>query len=287
MFVYKQYNQDELDKQFNNRLHVPDYADYFARWELLSAQAVGKLPVTKDVQYGALPRERLDVFPSPLPHSKILVFIHGGYWQMLDKYMFSFIANSFQPSGVTTVVLTYPLSPEFSIDHIVSSVADALSWVYKNISQFNGDPNQIYIAGHSAGGHLAAMLMAANFKLVNPKLPADLLKGACVISGLFNLVPVRLSYLNKVLKMDEETALRNSPVILNPTSTCPLIIAVGGAETAEFNDQSKELYVAWKDKDVDVKFFQLPQLNHFSIVETIGNSSTVLNKAIRQLMKIE
>jgi arylformamidase len=284
MFVYKQYDQDGLDKQFNNRLHVPDYRDYFNRWELLGREAEEKYRYIKDVQYGALPRERLDVFPSTFPHSKTLVFIHGGYWQMLDKSMFNFIANGFHACGITTVVINYPLAPEVSIDQIVLSVRRAIGWVYQNVSRFNGNPQQIYVAGHSVGGHLGAMLMATEWELFNHGLPKNVVKGTCVVSGLFNLIPVRLSYLNQVLQIDEQAALRNSPVLLNPSNVCPLIVAVGGMETTEFNNQSEELHDAWKDNLPGIQMLQLPQLNHFSVVEAMGDPESMLNKAIRQMM---
>lgn len=287
MFVYKQYDQHVLDKQFNNRLHVPDFADYFSRWKLLSSETEKKLPVVKDLQYGSLQRERLDVFPSPKPHSKTLVFIHGGYWQMLDKSMFSFIANAFSSYGVTVVLITYPMAPEVSIDHIVSSSKKAIKWVYEHISLYSGDPDKIYVTGHSAGGHLAAMLMTTDWKHLKPNLPAIVVKGTCVISGLFNLAPVRLSYLNNVLKLDEESSLCNSPLNFSPINICPLVIAVGGNETTEFNDQSKALYEAWSNKGVDIEFLQLPELNHFSIIETISDKTSVLHKAVMQLMEIE
>lgn len=286
MFVYKQYDQDSLDNQFNNRLHVPQYADYFRRWELLSSETGKKLPVIKDLPYGSLPRETLDIFPSLLPQSKTLVFIHGGYWHMLDKTMFHFIASGFHSYGVTIVLLAYPFAPAASMDNIVLSCKKAMNWLFKNAYAFNGDPNQIYVAGHSAGGHLAAMLMATAWKSVKADLPSNLVKGTCVISGLFNLVPIHLSYLNQVLKMDLSTAVNESPVALEPVNSCPLIVAVGSAETKEFNDQSKELYAAWKDKGFDIQLLQLDQLNHYSTVETVIDKSSVLHKAVRQLMGI-
>ena len=121
MFAYKHYDQDLLDRQFNNRLRVPDFQEYFDRWELLSREVEEKIPVKKDLAYGDRPRERLDIFPSAQPQSKTLVFIHGGYWQMLDKAMFRFIADGFHSYNITIVLLTYPLAPDVSIDQMVLS----------------------------------------------------------------------------------------------------------------------------------------------------------------------
>ena len=284
MFVYKQYDQDALDRQFNNRLNVPDFDDYFRRWEQLSKEAGENFPVVKDVQYGPLQRERLDIFPSILPLSKTLVFIHGGYWQMFDKALFHFIANGFHSCGITIAIVNYPLAPDVSMVQIVKSARNAISWLYTNISQYNGNPNQIYVCGHSAGGHLAAMMMATNWRLVHAALPDNLVKGVCAISGLFNLFPVQLCYLNKVLNMDEEAAFINSPVLLEPSNACPLIVAAGGAETAEFNDQSKDLYEAWQNKGFDLQLLPLPGLHHFSIIESIIYPGSGLHNAMLQLM---
>jgi arylformamidase len=287
MLVYKEYDQESLNNQYNTRLHVPDFADFFERWEELSREAEQKLPVIKDVPYGNLQRERLDIYPSLRPESKTLVFIHGGYWQTLDKSMFQFIANGFHPYGVTTVLVTYPLAPEASIDQIVVSCRNAMKWLYNNLSKYNESCDQMYVAGHSAGGHLAAMLMATDWKFFDAGLSANVLKGVCAVSGLFNLVPIQLSYLNKVLKMDMETAKSNSPVRLEALNPCPLIVAVGEDETAEFNDQSKEFYSCWKDKGADIQLLQLPGQNHYSIAETIVNPQSLLHRALRELMKIK
>ena len=206
---------------------------------------------------------------------------------MLDKSMFQFIADGFHAYGVTTVLLTYPLAPEARINQIVLSCRKAMQWLNNNVAAFNGDPHQIYVAGHSAGGHLAAMMMANSPDLSHPDNPGYVVKGICTVSGLFNLVPIYLSYLNKVLKMDIETAEYYSPVMLEPLSACPIIVAVGEAETAEFNDQSKAFYTCWKTKGSDMQLLQLPGKNHFSIVETIVDPKSPLHQALRQLMKIK
>ena len=151
MVIYKQYTRAALDRQYNNRLQVPEYATHLERWELMSRQAEKKYSVIKNIPYGDLSLELLDVYPSSQPLSKTLVFIHGGYWQRFDKSSFHFVAEAFHSYNITTVILNYPLAPEVSVDQIVSSCRKAVYWLLDNLSSFNGNPNEVYVAGHSAG----------------------------------------------------------------------------------------------------------------------------------------
>jgi arylformamidase len=160
MSIYKKYDQEQLNLQYNNRFHVPDFEDHLQRWESLSRLAEKKYRVIKDIPYGNELRESLDIFPSPQKGSKVLVFIHGGYWQKFDKSSFRFIGGAFADYGITTVLINYPLVPSVNIDQVVQSCRKAVDWIHINIAQWNGDPDQLYIAGHSAGAHLAAMLIA-------------------------------------------------------------------------------------------------------------------------------
>lgn len=283
MLVYKGYDQAAMDRQYNNRLHVTDYAAYIERWEILSRQTEKEFPVVKNIPYGMLSREQLDIYPSLYPSSKTLVFIHGGYWHKFDKSSFQFVAKAFRNYGITTVLINYPLAPAASVDQIAASCRLAIQWLYRNISAHNGDPGHLYVAGHSAGGHLAAMLLATNWRHFN--LETDVIKGVCVISGLFNLVPIMLSEINQVLKVDTETALRNSPVNLLPATQCSLSIVVGSNETNEFLDQSQELYTCWK-QSISAEIIQIPGLNHYSIVETMLDSQSCLHQAMLRLMKM-
>ena len=155
--------------------------------------------------------------------------------------------------------------------------------MYNNIKDYNSDHGQLYVAGHSAGGQLAAMLMATDWSEIN--VAADAIKGVCGISGIFNLEPIRLSDLNQVLNIDWSTALRNSPVKLLPATRCPLAIVVGAEETEEFLDQSRELHTCWK-KTIPVEMIIAEGSNHFSIVETMLDPGSSLHKAMRRLMKI-
>jgi arylformamidase len=279
MFIYKQYDQDGLNRQFNNRLRVPDYAKRFERCKQWSRQTENKYPLVKNIVYGSHPRERLDIYPALQPHSKTLVFIHGGYWKAAEKESFHFVADGFHSYGISTVLIEYPLMPEVSMDQLVDSCRAAINWVRQNITQYNGDPEQIYIAGHSAGGHLAAMLMT------DPENKSNSFKGVCALSGLFNLLPIQLSELNNELQMDMDTAMQNSPVQLDPVAICPLLLAVGADESYEFKDQSKELYNRW-NKSIPMQLMEPAGLNHYSIIEAMADKNTDLHKALCKMMGV-
>jgi arylformamidase len=282
MIIYKKYNQQELDLQYNNRFHVPDFEKYLQKGESLSRQTEKNHTVIKDIAYGDSPREHLDIFPSPNPGSKTLVFIHGGYWQRLGKSSFHYIAGAFANYGITTVLINYPLAPAATMDHIVISCRKAVSWVHKNIAQWNGDQNQIYIAGHSAGAHLAIMLITNKEK----QNKQNYIKGICAISGLYNLIPIQLSNINDAIQMDKEMAIRNSPVFMSPAELCSLQLLVGSAETTEFIDQSSELNDKWKNKMQSVEFKLIPGLNHFSIIDSVNETDSLVHQSICKLMSI-
>ena len=281
MIIYKKYDQEQLDLQYNNRFQVPDFKNHLAQWEILSRLAEKKYRVIKDIPYSNKPRECLDVFPSPEKGSKTLVFIHGGYWQKFDKSSFHFIAGAFADYGITTVIINYPLIPAVNMDQVVQSCRKAVDWIYFNIVQWNGDPDQIYIAGHSAGAHLAATLM-----IVEKQSRKTFIKGVCAISGIYNLIPIQLSNINDVLKMDKEAATRNSPAFKEPIELYLLLLAVGGAETTEFLDQSRELNTKWKNKTNSTELMVIPGLNHFSILDSFCDTNSLLHNSMCKLMKI-
>ena len=279
MNVYKHYNQEQLNDQYNTRLQVPEFAGYFDRWEKLSRQTAEQNTILKDIPFGAHPEELLDIFPSKIHHSKTLVFIHGGYWHLLDKTMFHFLAAHFLKYNVTTVLINYPLAPQASIAEIVASCRKALRWLHDNIIRYNGDPTELYLLGHSAGGHLASMLMVEE--------EAKFVRAMISLSGLFRLEPLMLSYLNDSIGMDRENAIKNSPVFLNPANDCPLLLVTGTDESDEFKDQSEELYQSWKSKYNNIELLKVPQKNHYSILDAVVEKDSMLCAAITRLMDIK
>jgi arylformamidase len=197
---------------YNNRALVPDHADYFARWAEESRRARGELRCELDIPYGSAAGETLDVFPAEQGDGPVLVFVHGGYWRSLDKADHSFIAPAFTRHNTCVVVPNYTLAPAVTIPQITMQVARAVAWTWHNARRFGGDPRRIVVAGHSAGGHLAAMLLACLWQQMDAELPRDAVRSALSISGLHDLDPIRRTpFLQATLQLTPEQVEQASP----------------------------------------------------------------------------
>ncbi len=258
--IYGPYDQARLDGQYNNRSRVPDFATYLARFPEASARARALLGSELDLAYGPGPRDRLDLFRPRDAKGKlpVLVFIPGGYWQGLDKSHFSFLARTWVGEGAAFAALGYPICPAVSMDELVASVRAGIAWIAREADGLGLDRRRIVVTGHSAGGHLAAMTMTG---------PGPALAGGVALSGLYDLEPIRLSYLNAALRLTPEAARRLSPVHLLRPSGGRLILAAGGAESEEYHRQLDSLASAW-----DVEARSLAGLHHFSIVDTLADA---------------
>jgi arylformamidase len=200
------------DEQYNNRARIPEHPAILKHWADASASALERSPAMREIAYGDHAAERLDVFPARRAGSPVLVYIHGGYWRALGKRDQSFVAPPFIEAGAMVVLPGYALCPTVSIGHIVLQLVRSLVWVHRHAHEFGGDAQRIVVAGHSAGGHLATMLLACDWCSVAPGLPADLVKAALSISGLYELEPLRHApFLAADLKLSAESARRLSP----------------------------------------------------------------------------
>ena len=282
--VFLHYDQAALDREYNNRDKVPDYADHLDRWQALSMQARRELEAQLDLGYGPSAAETLDVFTVAGRNAPVQVFFHGGYWKMLHKDDFSYVAYGLQPAGAITVVVNYALIPEVDMDELVRQCRAALAWVYRHAESFGGDRARIYISGHSAGGHLTAMLMATEWSMFELGLPADLVKGGCGISGLYDLEPIRLCYLNDDLELTPEAAERNSPVRLARHAKGPLLLPVGGLEGPEYLRQSETLAEHWRDQGAAPEVMVMAGQDHFSIAAQLETTDSELSRAIQRQM---
>ena len=267
--IYLNYDQDELDAQYNNRVRFPEYVEHFKNWRAWSDQARNDFEVILDVPFGEDPNERLDIFPTASAGAPIYVFIHGGYWYSLDKADYSYVARGFLPHGIMTVVINHGLAPDYQMDEIVRQSRAALAWLWHHADDYGGDRNRIYVAGHSAGGHLAMMQLATNWSETDDDIPPNIVKGVCTVSGIFDLEPIRLSYLNRTLRMGAEEAYRNSPLSLDYSVKTPITMVVGGEESEEYQRQNEAMSERWHTLGFPLIWVKKSGLNHFNLVNQL------------------
>jgi arylformamidase len=272
-----------LDAQYNNRARVPDYARHLQRWEQASALSRERLSRRLDLRYGDGAGETLDVFPTHRADAPVLVFIHGGYWRALDKSDVSFVAPSFVADGAMVVVPNYALCPSVDIETIALQMTRAIEWVWRNAGLYGGNRSRIVVAGHSAGGHLAALLLACRWNEVASDLPPRLLAGAVSISGLFDLEPVRHTpFLQTDLRLSADSVARLSPARFGSPGG-PLHAHVGAEESEEFLRQNRLIRDKWGARAVPV-CDTIPGADHFSVLQEWVSPKSALHRSGLQLL---
>jgi arylformamidase len=262
---------------YANQRAVPDFNSYFERWRSSSEAFRNSASCILDVPYGPGWRETADIFPVEIGRKvPVFVFIHGGWWYFLDKKDHSFLAKPYHEEGCVCVCVTYPLAPAVTITEIVASVRQSLLWVYRNIERFGGDPDRIHIAGHSAGGHLTAMMMLTDW--THYGAPHNLVKSGCAVSGLFELGELVNVPQNASFRMLPSVANRNSPIRLIPEAASPFVVCVGKNETAGFLRQHKAFVSAWSSEARPLVDASIEGENHFSIIEHLARRESSLFK---------
>jgi arylformamidase len=270
-------------QQYNARASIPDHPYIFTRWLKESMQVRRSQPALFDIAYGDASGERLDFFPASRGDAPLLVFIHGGWWRSLDKADFSFIAPAYARAGFNVALTNYTLAPHASITEIVQQQLRALAWLYRNADKYDFNRDRIVVAGHSAGAHLAAMMMAAHWDIYGSDLPAQLVKGGILMSGLYDLDPVRYAdFVNVDLKLAEKDIPVLSPALMPQPHPAPFITAYGALESDEFRRQTELIANAWKPNHrADVP---LPGLNHLTICDAFADPGHPLYQATLELL---
>lgn len=272
MDVYRGMTQCELDRAYDNRGHVRDYATYLARWAEASAALYREVTVYRDLRYGPAPRQRLDFFPARTAGQPTVFFIHGGYWQWCDKEEECFVARGPLAHDINVAAVEYTLCPQIDLDGIVAEMHAALDWLVPRLPDWGADPCRLIVAGSSAGAHLAAMLAG------RPDV-----RGTMLISGLYELEPIRLTRLNAVIGMDRDMALRNSPILNMPAQAGPVCFAVGADELPEMWRQTQDYCASWLAAKLSGWELTVLGSNHFSIMDEMADPAGSLTAAILRL----
>ena len=273
--LYQDMGKEALDAAYNNTAAVgmEQRDQYVADWVNRSGVVKTTWLPACDISYGPQPRQRLDVFPCEGLDSPTLLYIHGGYWQMSDKEAFGFIGEGLLPAGINLVLVEYTLAPNIRMDGIVEQIRASINWTIENIADYGGSPKQVFIGGHSAGGHLTAMAMSDRR-----------VAGGLSISGIFDLEPIRLNYLNEKLHLDVAESARNSPLQHIPAVARPLIVTVGSNELPELIRQSKDYSEAWQKAGHAGQYLPLAGHDHFSILEELASPSGLLLSELKRMV---
>jgi arylformamidase len=287
--VYQGYTQEELAAQYAVHASVPDLGAYMKESGELAAKAREEFPGIYDIPYGKLDIQKLDIYaPANAANAPVLIDIHGGGWTQGSKDTRSINTDAITSKGVIWVPIDYGLAPDHSMTEIVDHVRQAVAWVYKNIAEYGGDPNRIYVSGNSAGGHLTATTTMPGWH-AGYGIPADTIKGACAMSGVYDLNALVLQGSegpNGALKMDDETAYAMSPEFhINPDSG-PLVIGVGEPELDEFKRQSLTYAEACSSAGLDVSVVMVPGAHHFAMSREFANTDGELYKAVTTMMGV-
>jgi arylformamidase len=274
----------DLESQYNARAAVPEHVEIQADWQRRSEHIRATRACKLDLAYGKGERHKLDLFPAGAANRPLHMFLHGGYWQRGDRRANHFVADGLCAHGVNVAMVGYDLCPSVTLDDIVSQVRTALAWLWRHADTLEFDRTRIQVCGHSAGGHLTAMLMTTHWPAQGADLPAAVIHSGLAISGLYELEPLNHTSIGEALSMDTETAERNSPALLLPGSDdTPLTAAVGGLESTEFHRQAENLAGRWRKVGASVDVLEVPGTNHFTIVEELAREGVLLERALALL----
>jgi arylformamidase len=272
----------DYEAEYNNRARVPEHPDIFARWTREAAAYREKMKAEENAEiglaYGDSPRQKLDLFfPEATGKTPLALFIHGGYWRALDPSFFSHMAAGLNARGIAVAIAGYDLCPQVTISDIVEQMRAACLFLWRRFGQ------RIMVFGHSAGGHLAGVLAATDWKQRDPKAPADLVPAAYSISGLFDLAPLVHVAMNADLKLDPSSAHAVSPLYWPAPRGCVFDVVVGGAESSEFLRQSRVLAEDWRQRGVVTRFEALSGANHFTVLDPLPDPKSPMVERLAAL----
>jgi arylformamidase len=285
--VWMDMDQVELDAAYDQRAYAPLIGQIQKRFASSSETTRARLGEPKRLAYGPTPVEALDLYPAKTPNAPIFVFIHGGRWLHGKAKDFGFPADLFVNAGV------HYIAPDFiavdaaqgDIRPMAEQVRRAIAWVYKNAASFGGDVKRFYVGGHSSGGHLCSVALVTDWQK-DFGLPANLVTGGLLMSGIYDLKAPRLSSRRTYIRFDDDMEQSLSPLRQIDKLHVPITITYGSDETPEFQRQSRDFAAAVKAVGKPVELIEAPNFNHFEMCESLGNPYGPNGLAARKLMKL-
>lgn len=277
--------QNDIERQFNPRAWATDVEEQHALRGKLSKAARERLKGEFDIAYGDTPRQKLDIYHGGDTQAPIVVYLHGGYWRVGEKEKQAILAEPLVQAGFPVVMLGTDLCPAVSLDTIVQQVIRGIVWTAKNAQRVGGDGRRIYLYGHSAGAHLAAMGLAEDW--TQHGLPADLVCGATMVSGIYDVEPVLHISVNDLIKLTPDRVNALSPQCHPPRKAVPLVLAAGAEEAPGWVAQTEEYAAVCKKAGCAVKFIVVPHEGHFSTIPMQADPAHPINVAmIRDLQAL-
>ena len=273
-----------LEKGYNVRLLVNDFDALIEKWSNWSEDFRANVDSSLDCQYGKGEKDKLDIFRCGKPNAPLFIVIHGGYWQRGDKSIYSFVANSFVNSGIDVALIGYQLCPGARMTNIVDKIREAIVWIWNNADEYSISKNRINVSGHSAGGHITAMILATDWKEVSKNLPDNLVKTGIPISGLYQLNPIRETTIADALGLDDAESLALSPHFFEPQTQAPILVTLGGGETSEFHWQTDNFVNKWKGLKASLDYFAEPDVDHFGVVERLANLESQIFTKVKSFL---
>ena len=285
--VFLDYDQEELDDAYTQSLWAPNQSELDKRNAQKSAQAIDRLGQPRRVAYGSTEVEKLDLYVTKRSNAPINVFIHGGAWRAGNAATAAYQSEMFVGAGAHFIALDFnnAIETKGNLVTMADQVRRGVAWVYRNGRSFGGNPDRLYVSGHSSGAHLAAVVLTTEWQR-GFGLPADIIKGALCASGMYELDPVSLSVRNTYVNFTPETIEALSPQRHLDVLTAPVIVAHGTLETPEFQRQSKEFAAALKAAGKAADLIILNGYNHFEVAESLGNPYGLLGRAVLGQMKL-
>jgi arylformamidase len=272
----------DYEVEYNNRARVPEHAEIFARWQRDAAAYRDRMKAEENAElglaYGTSARQKVDLFfPDATGHTPLALFVHGGYWRSLDASTFSHVSAGLNSRGVAVAVAGYDLCPDVTIGQIINQIRTACLFLWRRFGQ------RLMVYGHSAGGHLAACMVATDWKKLDPKAPIDLVPAGYSISGLFDLTPLIKTAMNADLRLDDTEVARISPMYWPVTRGRVFDAVVGGQESSEFLRQSHIITDNWRQRGIETRYEEVPGANHFTVVDPLSDPNSAMTARCAEL----